>query len=120
MSPQQFEPGIIMIKIIGWLKATEIMTVRAIDRKGSLVRVFVTCKAFLIQAQVGPGLCLNIRIVDKARLMTFIAAKICMQPLKIISGKAVVKVISIETDQLKILAMMITVTFNTLFPINLR
>ena len=39
-----------------------------------------------------------------------------MSSLKIISCKAVIKVVGIKTYHLKILTMMITVTFNTLFP----
>ena len=42
-----------------------------------------------------------------------------MSSLKIISRKAVIKVVGIKTYHLKVFTMMITVTFNTLFPANL-
>ena len=43
-----------------------------------------------------------------------------MPSLKIISCKGVIEMIRIEVDQFKILAMMVTVTFDTRIPLNLN
>ena len=63
---------------------------------------------------------LDFRISDKFSFMTGLAVYSSMGPLQVITGQRMIKLISIETDHLKIPAMMITVAFNTLFSFDLQ
>ena len=48
--------------------------------------------------------------------MTGFAVYLSMGPMQVITGKRMIKLICIEADHLKFLAMMITVAFSAPFP----
>jgi len=111
----QLKSCIIMIKLWCRFKWFLSMAIQARGRKCSYMVICMTAKTFGTQTQVCTFLWLKLLIGDVFCGMTHLAILFCMRHTKIVSGKFVVEFCCIETDQLKILSIMLTMTCKTLF-----
>jgi hypothetical protein len=118
--PQKPETGIVVVESGGRPEGFVPVAGDTIHPQGSLVEVVVAIRAFLPQPQVSACPFPEFLIPDEFLFMTLAAIDSSMSALKRIPSQAVIELVPVETDHLKIPAVMIVMAGGTFLPFHLR